>query len=181
MSEALLPHNATPQEVALDEATARVGAVPAPVRDVWSPQACPPDLLPWLAWAMSVDNWSPDWTVAQKRGAIARSAEVHRLKGTRAALNAAIEGLQFGPLITEWWEETPVGEPYTFAAQITVEQAPIETMEIYDSLVEVVNSAKNVRSHFDGIVITGRSRGDEWWGAVQVSGERIFIQAEPAA
>lgn len=181
MSETLLPHNATPQEVALDETIARIGAVPVPVRDLWDPSACPVDVLPWLAWAFSVDNWNPEWTEAQKRGAVAASFDVHKRKGTRGALNSAIAGIGYSATIAEWWEQTPTAAPYTFAARITVEQEPLPTLSVYHSIIGVIESAKNARSHFDGIEIEAISRGGEFYGAVAIAGETVFLDAEPAA
>ena len=127
MSETLLPNNATPQEVALDETIARIAAVEVPIRDLWDPATCPVEVLPWLAWAFSVDNWNPAWTEAQKRGAVAASFGVHKRKGTRGALNSAIAGIGYAATIVEWWEQTPTAAPYTFAARITVEQEPLPT------------------------------------------------------
>lgn len=181
MSETLLPNNATPQEVALDQSTARLSDVPVPVKDVWNPQTCPADVLPWLAWAVSVDEWSPAWTDTQKRGAIEASYAVHKRKGTRGALNAAISGIGYAATVTEWWEQSPTASPYTFAARITVEQEPLPTMDIFNSIVDVIESAKNTRSHFDGIDIDAISRGGEFYGAAAISGETVFLSAEPAA
>lgn len=92
----LLPDNATPQEVAIDVATGRVGSVPVDVRQVWNPWACPPALLPWLAWALSVDEWQPDWPDDTKRAVIASSVAVHRRKGTRAAVVEALGAAGYG-------------------------------------------------------------------------------------
>lgn len=92
----LLPDNATPQEVALDRATGRIGAVPVDVRLTWNPQTCPPAILPWLAWALSVDEWQPEWPVEQKRAVIAASVGVHRRKGTRTAVVEALQAAGYG-------------------------------------------------------------------------------------
>ena len=35
---------------------------------------CPADVLPWLGWALSVDDWDQDWSEQQKRSAIAASS-----------------------------------------------------------------------------------------------------------
>lgn len=96
MSETLLPDNATAQEIALDLATSRIGDVAVDIRAVMNPQACPAHLLPWLAWALSVDEWDAEWTEETKRAAVAASVGVHRRKGTRAAVRAAIAAAGYG-------------------------------------------------------------------------------------
>lgn len=96
MFDTLLPHNATPQEIALDLATARVGGVPVDIHTVMDPQACSAALLPWLAWSLSVDEWDAAWSEETKRATIAASVAVHRRKGTRAALRAAIDAAGYG-------------------------------------------------------------------------------------
>ena len=99
MTNSLLPSNATAQEKALEGATARLGAVPVQIRSIWNPQSCPVQLLPWLAWALSVDTWDSRWTEATKREVIARSIAVHRRKGTVWSVQEAIRAAGF---------ETPV-------------------------------------------------------------------------
>lgn len=61
----ILPPNATSLETALDGAGAvRIDAVQVPVGTIWRPEACPEELLPWLAWALSVDVWDESWPEA---------------------------------------------------------------------------------------------------------------------
>lgn len=95
MSE-LLPHNATPQERAIEGATARIGDVPVRVRDVWNPQTCPLDVLPWLAWAFSVDEWDAGWSEDQKRATIASAIKVQQTKGTVGAVKRALAAAGYG-------------------------------------------------------------------------------------
>jgi phage tail-like protein len=78
----LLPRNATPLERALASPTGRLTAIPSSIEDVWRHGTCPEDLLPWLAWAMSVDFWDEDWTPERKRNLIREAFELHRKKGT---------------------------------------------------------------------------------------------------
>lgn len=96
MTAALLPPNATAFErAAADVIGARFdGAVP--VRDLWSPERCPAPLLPWLAWALSVDVWDAAWPEATRRRVIAESLSVHRIKGSRAAIDRAIAAMGLG-------------------------------------------------------------------------------------
>jgi phage tail P2-like protein len=92
----LLPPNATPQEAAIEAATARIGEVPVPNATLWNPATCPAALLPWLAWALSVDEWDGTWPEARQREVIAASVAVHRRKGTRGAVVAALAAAGYG-------------------------------------------------------------------------------------
>ncbi len=88
MTASLLPPNATPYELAMEGATARVGAVPVPVDTLALPESCPTEALPWLAWAEDVPVWDPAWPEAVKRGAIEASRRLHRRQGTIGGLKA---------------------------------------------------------------------------------------------
>lgn len=90
----LLPPNATPLERALAD-LGRWIEVPAPLSTLWSVDRCPVDLLPWLAWALSVDDWDDGWPEARQRAAIAESVELHRHKGTPWAVRRSIEALGY--------------------------------------------------------------------------------------
>lgn len=89
----LLPQNSTAAERAISDAMARAETIAAPAGLMWDPARCPLEYLPWLAWAVSVDDWDPDWPEAGKRAAIAGSAAWHRIKGTRPAVVAALAQL----------------------------------------------------------------------------------------
>ena len=86
----LLPSNATPLERALASVLARISDVPVPIADLWSPARCPVALLPWLAWALSVDEWDSGWTEEVQRDVIAASVDIHRHKGTIWAMRRAL-------------------------------------------------------------------------------------------
>lgn len=100
----ILPATSTPAERAVEAALARTDALPVPVRDLWNPATCPVALLPWLAWAFSVDEWQPDWSDSAKRAVIASAVFVHRHKGTVGSILAAIvaTGLP-GAVLQERW------------------------------------------------------------------------------
>lgn len=149
----LLPPNATGLERALESATSRLSVVPVPVRDIWSPDDCPASLLPWLAWALSVDGWENGWTERQKRDSIKAAYYVHSHKGTAAAMRAALAALGLGLQVIEWWEESPPGPPYTFRVKLSLEQTGITEAELQRAH-EVVGTAKNLRSHLAGLDIS---------------------------
>jgi len=60
------------------------------------PERCPAPLLPWLAWALSVDVWDAAWPEVTKRRAIAESLAIHRIKGSRASVERAVAAMDLG-------------------------------------------------------------------------------------
>lgn len=102
--DSLLPPNSTPVERGFEDAARRITALPVPVRDAWNPATCPAQLLPWLAWALSVDRWDPAWSEQQQRDVITASVGVHRRKGTIGAIRAALvaEGYGDAEVIESW-------------------------------------------------------------------------------
>lgn len=82
----LLPANRGRAEEAMAKAVAAQFPVPVPVGSLWSPDECPSHLLPWLAWALSVDEWDRDWPEEIKRQVISESVAIHRRKGTVEAV-----------------------------------------------------------------------------------------------
>ena len=114
----LLPPNATAQERALANTIARISNVPLAARKMWNPDTIPANLLPWMAWAFSVDDWNNNWTEQEKRNVIKNSLFVHKHKGTLAAIKRAVEPLGYIIRIVEWWEDTPQADPYTFRLEV---------------------------------------------------------------
>lgn len=145
----LLPPNVSPLETALEETTSRLSDVPVPLRALWDPETCPAELLPWLAWGVSIDFWDTDWTVAEKRAAIASSIDDQRRKGTRASLREVLD--RFDPLIeiVEWWQDRDTMEPHTFRLELPL---AIESDVEYDTalvtaLLRDIAAVKPLRSH----------------------------------
>lgn len=90
----LLPPSATAFERALDQsAGARIAALPSLVASLWNADTCPAILLPYLAWALSVDEWNDDWGEDWKRAVIKESRLIHQQKGTLAAIRRALAAI----------------------------------------------------------------------------------------
>lgn len=87
----LLPPSATKQERAIANSLARLTDIPVPIRALYNAQTCPVNMLPWLAWAYSVEEWDSHWPEATKRAVIAVSVAVHRIKGTPASIKMALD------------------------------------------------------------------------------------------
>ena len=174
MSNGLLPPNATPQEVALAETGARVSNVPILVRESWNPATCPANLLPWLAWAFSVDQWDNSWSEQEKRDVIAASVYVHKKKGTISAIDRALRPLGYLIDVKEWFEESPTETPYTFKV-IVGASGKVVTADLYDKVERLINSAKNLRSQLMGITIKADVIGHTYIATAITSGEEATI------
>lgn len=62
-----------------------------PLRQLWRPEEIREDLLPWLAWALSIDMWDDAWPVEKKREVVAEWYDLHRYKGTEYGIRRHIE------------------------------------------------------------------------------------------
>ncbi len=144
MSE-IIPPNWTPQEKAIAGSTERVSQIPIRIRELWSPQECPLDLLPWLAWALHVDSWDAAWPEQKKRNVVSASIEVHRKKGTIGALKRALQAVGYEVHIDE-----RTGEPYTFRLQVDISNGGGNAVP-YGEIERIALESKNVRSHLAGI------------------------------
>ena len=171
----LLPPSASHLEVALSRAMARLANVPPFCRQMWDPATCPPSHLPWLAWAVSVDEWDSAWSDAQKRGVIEASYQVHRHKGTVGAVRRALAALGYNTELSEWFQWAPEGIPYTFGVtgEIGDEGLP-PTM--YDDIERVALATKNVRSHLAWIRLRATVRGKFYVGGTTIAAEIVSVE-----
>jgi phage tail P2-like protein len=152
-------------------ATARVGAVPTPLRYLWNPQTCPAHILPWLGWALSVDNWNADWTEQQKRDTIAASVAVHRVKGTVGALNRALRPVGFAIQVDDQIPDLP----YRFRLNVDLEGQALETEAPIDDAEAIALRVKNVRSYLIGIRATRTGTNQTVMGAATLGGDDVTI------
>lgn len=113
MIDSLLPPNATKLERDLETLLAHSSDLPVAIKTLWDPRTCPASLLPWLAWANSVDDWQESWPEQVKRRVVADAFEVHRYKGTPYSVQKALDSLGVQIDIFEWWEPAGSGQPGT--------------------------------------------------------------------
>ncbi|MFC3549454.1 phage tail protein I [Lysobacter cavernae] len=146
----LLPRNSVPAERAIEAATARIGDVPTPLRDLWNPDTCPTDMLPWLAWALSIDGWKPYWPEHVKRARIRMALDIQRRKGTAQSVRQVVAAFGGFVQLREWWQLDPRGPPHTFEMVLTLsgEGGETATAQYVDDVIGEVSRTKPVRSHF---------------------------------
>ncbi|MEN5089278.1 phage tail protein I [Pseudomonas protegens] len=170
----LLPRNSTPLERQAAQALAQIQRVPIPLRQLYNPDLCPAHLLPYLAWAFSVDRWSSQWTEAAKRAAIRAAYYIHSRKGTIGALRRVVEPLGYLIEVVEWWQKVPNGPRATFALKVGVLDTGI-TEEMYQELVWLIDDAKPLTRHLVGLAIGLEVRGTAYVGAAGLTGETTTV------
>lgn len=95
-TRSVLPLNSTAAERAFEQAGGRNDRFEDLIRPLWDVDLCPEPILPWLAWAFSVDEWSTGWTAETKREVIRQSVWVHSRKGTIGAIKRALVAAGYG-------------------------------------------------------------------------------------
>lgn len=169
----LLPPNATKAERAISLAVNRAPGVP--IRTLWSPQTCPEGILPWLAWALSVDEWNTAWPLEKKRAAVAESIAMHRRKGTIGALRRALESLGYEVEVDE-----KTGTAYTFRLLFKVGEGAAGGALIDAAISQATDIAlrqKNARSELIGsqYLSTNGATGGPIIAAAQLSGSETDV------
>lgn len=159
----LLPPNAAQLERGLEQATARAGNVTVDFTPLWNPQTCPIELLPYLAFALSIDSWDPAWPEATKRALVSTAIDIQRHKGTAKSIRDIIRTFGGQIALREWWQMAPPGTPHTFSVVLSLTGAAGEAPSagFIDQIIEEIRRTKPVRSHFtfsQAIVVTGGIR-----------------------
>ncbi|MGJ0391129.1 phage tail protein I [Microbacterium sp. CGR1] len=173
----LLPPNATTLERTAEAVTARSFDIDTVVGLLWNPATCPENLLPWLAWTMSVDTWRNSWPLAVKRARVANSLIVQRRKGTARSIADVVDSFGGVVDITEWWQTKPRGAPHTFALTLTLggQDGETTTAQYVDDVIAEVNFTKPVRSHFtftQGINLAARV------GVIAATRAAVFVRLQ---
>ena len=163
--ETVLPAHSSEFERALEQASFWVIET-SDLVDVWNPQTCPPEFLPWLAWSLSVDDWNHEWPEQIRRSAIEASISIHRKKGTLGAVRKAIEAFGYGDaVIVEGFEgfsydgeitydgSEVYGEPDHWAEYRVFLERPI-SIEQANELRSILGNVAPARCHLKGLYFT---------------------------
>ncbi|GJK93303.1 phage tail protein I [Klebsiella michiganensis] len=175
MNNTLLPPSASAWMRCAEAATAKLSGITVAIRTLWTPTACPVDLLPYLAWALSVDRWDKNWPAEKKIASIQQSYWLHRRKGTSGAVRRVIEDMGFSATLAEWFE---IGnEPGTFQIEVNVNEVGL-TSRTFDELNRLINDAKPVSRHISQMSIATHVTGFIYTGAALYGGDIISIYPE---
>ena len=148
----LLPIGSTVLEKRAAEILKSAVENPIIIAELINPDRCPAHLLPYLAWAFSVDKWDESWSEEVKRIAIKQSYFVHKHKGTIAAVKRVIEPIGYLVELKEWFQTQPQGKAGTFSLTVEVPESGLNE-QTYNELVRLVNDVKPVSRHLVQLAI----------------------------
>jgi phage tail P2-like protein len=108
----------------------------------------PNELLDILANDFKVDWWDANYTLEEKRNTLKESWRVHRMLGTKAAVETAISAIYPDTQVKEWFEYS--GAPYHFKLLIDATYENVDPQK-HARVLEKVQFYKNLRSVLDEV------------------------------
>jgi len=134
----------------------------------------PMEIVESLAWQFHISSKAEGWyftrTEREKRNLVKRAIEIHRVKGTKAAILRVFDLLNLPSQIQEWFEYG--GNPYHFKVSVDIqEEIPAEKIEAFG---ELISEYKNVRSHCE-IDLNLRATATLYFGAISYTLEETTI------
>jgi phage tail P2-like protein len=172
MSNSLLPPGSSALERRMAQACSGISGLNVPLRDLWNPDTCPVNFLPYLAWAFSVDRWDEGWAESVKRKVVKDAFYIHQHKGTVSAIRRVVEPLGYLIRVIEWWKTNDV--PGTFRLDVGVLDTGI-TEEMYHELERVIADAKPCSRHLIGLSITLDANGTVPVAVASYSGDELTV------
>lgn len=132
-------------------------------------------LLDHLLWEKHI-TWSEGLGLADTREKkiklIQDAIELHRIKGTPAAIELVFSILDIDSKLTEWFQYG--GDPYHFKVQINIHDKGLNEAT-YNMLTALIYEYKNVRSYLEAIEIYFVSKSQSYVGACSIFGEEISV------
>ena len=138
----LLPPNTTRLERRVEQSDALIERADAPLNTIWNAQDQPAHMLPWLAWAVGVDDWDSQWEEQQKRDAIDEAIPIRRKRGTVWAVKRALEVLGYSD--AELLEHTAQQEKWITAGGLLLDGS----WSLDGRSLQVENAPRVVTTHW---------------------------------
>jgi phage tail P2-like protein len=133
----------------------------------------PDAVLDKLAYQFHVDYYDTTWDLAKKRSAVINSIRLHRVAGTRGAVEDVIDSIwSGGALLSEWWEHG--GEPGTFRVVLTNGQ----TQDNLTLFLASIQKMKRATDHLEIVSTTDAESASINFGAAQHWYRSYRLQAQ---
>jgi len=131
----------------------------------------PEDVLDVLAWQFSVDWYDPDADVATKRKAIKEALEIHKIKGTPAAVQRVVE-IYFGDGDVEEWFQYG-GQPGFFRVRTSNPEATNEKAALF---AKAVNAVKRLSAYLEAVILVTSDDLSLYFGGVLHMTEKMTVK-----
>lgn len=134
----------------LAEATRRLEGIPLDGLLTYLIDTAPASYLPELARQFHIsglEGWHLATTDEARRALIKRSIAMHRKKGTPWAIHRALTISGIEAVLTEWWQRTPPGQPYTFMVDIAAGQPAARDAAGFEAARRHVDEWKPISRH----------------------------------
>ncbi len=132
----------------IDVAHANPSEPPITTTDRWQSLLPANDnVLPYLAYAWSVDEWNDNWSAETQREVIRQSIWVHQRKGTLGAVKRALEAMGYDSDVIEWWQKKPQGKAGTFSIEVHPTKGLIT--DTLQQIRAVIDAVKRKSAHYD--------------------------------
>lgn len=175
----LLPANSSPLEKALDLGSGQLlDRIVPPFPALMNPVQTPTEFLPYLAADRGVSEWDADASEAEKRLTVSWSWQIQRQAGTPKALNYAVESLGFTSNIRAWFQQRPLGLPYTFDVQAIIGRS--WSSGDHNRLIRRINAAQSERDRATITIVHETSQGVRLAAAAD-PGLSILDDSQPGA
>ncbi len=115
-------------------------------RLLWDADNIPVDLIPWLAWGLSIDDWDDSWDEHIKREKIKNAIPVSRKKGTMKSIEEAVSSFGASSIIVESHDIPGNNSKLPFYFEVILYGAPLD---VQSSMIKSISHVKPARSYFD--------------------------------
>lgn len=105
-------------------------------------------LLDILAYDFKVDWWDADYSLGEKRRTLADSWRVHKLLGTKTAVELGLRAIYPHTKVLRWWEYG--GEPYHYRLDIDITNDSIDS-DKQRRVLRLLEFYRSLRDHNDGV------------------------------
>lgn len=169
---------------ALETIAARLSTLDLTPLVLYDVDNVPASLLPYLAEQFNVlgdAGWDVADTDDKRRELIKEAIALHKLKGTRYAVQRALDLVGVMATVEEWWERDPQGVPHTFSIALNPKNQPAGAPAIDAQLIaqiqRVVSFWKPARSHFTTAVSIDEATETRWRIANVFSATQVLVSA----
>ena len=131
----------------------------------------PEEVLDILAWQFSVDWYDTDADLPTKRKAIKEAIEIHKIKGTPAAVQRVIE-IYFGDGDVEEWFQYG-GQPGFFRVRTSNSEATNEKAALF---AKAVNAVKRLSAHLEAVILVTSDDLGLYFGGVLHMTEKMTVK-----